>query len=339
MCEQQGEKVEMESNISKTENEKELSTNEPVPDTESSEQTNPQAEEENKCVDKCQLSHANDEKLCPLKTKETSTGTKVKRKAKSTRRKLNSLINNTSLHFSDTDSEGELITIAPHIQVLNYAKDNQQAPIISITSEATDEQAENRMLKSLDVKETLQCTNFVENLTDVDEIYLSETEDQKENENCLKVDENSYLNETELEDLEGGDEVETMIYVKPRSDIFCEYSGGTIITKESDGPFSIEVRNKMHHDDISQTELCSKSPDIVVMLNTDEEDIAISDEDDLQEVCCSQKEFLDDLDALTASQIVMKNINKTENLLVIKDTSDDGISDCHTDIEEVDPIE
>ncbi|XP_076629399.1 uncharacterized protein LOC143345813 [Colletes latitarsis] len=323
------EKVETECNV-ETENENKSTT-----DVDPPEIANLKIEE-----NKCQLSNAVTDHSCPSKAKETVTGTKVKRKSRSTRRKLNALVSNASLHFSDTDSEGELTTIKPQTRS-SQSLDIQQAPTISVTSdnvEFTNGLNENTILSP--DKEMLQCNNFLESLTDVDEIYPSETEnDQKENETSLKVTENSWPDETDLEDIEGGEEVQTMIYVKPRSDVFCEYGGETIITKESDGPFSVEIRNKMYVEEVRQSDSCSNAPDIVVMSNTDEEDMAISDEEDAQEVCCSQKEILEDLDVLVASQIVMRHINKPENMLIVRDTSDDAISDCHTDTEEVDQNE
>lgn len=274
----------------------------------------------------------------PWKSKESVTGAKVKRKLRSTRRKLNAMINNTSLHFSDTDSEGELTSINSQIRSLSYTADEQQGPIISITSD--DVEAEGSKLLSPDDKGSSQLHNFIENLTDVDEIYPSEPENErKEDRNNLKVGKTPCQGDTDLEDFEGEDEVHSTIYVKPRCDIFCDYSGETITTKEGDGPFSVEVRNKMYREEERRNGLGSSMPDIVVMSNTDEEDMDISEEEDMQEACCSHKELLEDLDVLAASQVIMRNINKMENTLTVKDIGDDAISDCHTDIEEVDTNE
>lgn len=274
----------------------------------------------------------------PSKSKESVTGAKVKRKLRSTRRKLNAMINNTSLHFSDTDSEGELTSINSQIRSLSYTADEEQGPIISVTSD--DVEAEGSKLLSPDDKGSSQPNNFIENLTDVDEIYASEPENErKEDRNNLKVGKTPCQGDTDLEDFEGEDEVHSMIYVKPRCDIFCDYSGETITTKEGDGPFSVEVRNKMYREEEPRNGLGSSMPDIVVMSNTDEEDMDISEEEDMQEACCSHKELLEDLDVLAASQVIMRNINKMENTLTVKDIGDDAISDCHTDIEEVDPNE
>ncbi|XP_076763460.1 uncharacterized protein LOC143430873 [Xylocopa sonorina] len=275
---------------------------------------------------------------CSQSIDETSNArTKVKRKLRSTRRRLNAMISNTSLHFSDTDSEGELTTINSPARSLSYAENEQEKPIICVTS--SEAEAAGSTYLSPDDKGPSQ-RNFTENLTDVDEIYPSESEgEQKESQNGLKAPEDACQGETDLEDFEAEDEAQSMIYVTPRSDIFCEYSAETITTKEGDGPFSVEVRNEMCREDVSQSKLSNGTPEIVVMCDTDEEDVVVSDEDDAQQPCCSHKELPEDLDVLVASQVVMKNINKIENMLIVKDTSDDAISDCHTDVEEVDPNE
>ncbi|XP_043527592.1 uncharacterized protein LOC122537960 [Frieseomelitta varia] len=290
-----------------------------------------------------------DENSSPSKgSKECVTGIKVKRKLRSTRRKLNAMINNTSLHFSDTDSEGELTSIQScPIRPLSRTANEQQGPIISVTCDDVEVKGSD-LLSPTDDKESSLRSNFVENLTDVDEIYPSDPEtEQKENRNNLKVAKSLCCQgDTDLEDLEEGedgedDEVDSTIYVKPRSDIFCDYSGETITTKEGDGPFSVEVRNKLYREEEPRNEclMCNGRPDIVVMSNTDEEEMDVSEEEDAQEACCSQKELLEDLDVLVASQVIMKNINKMENMLTVRDISDDGASDCHTDVEEVDPNE
>ena len=282
------------------------------------------------------LSLNQDEHLSPSKTK-------VKRKLRSTRRKLNAMIHNSSLHFSDTDSEGELTTINYQGRSLNCTVEDQQRPTISVTLDNADgkeEQEEQGNYLSADGKEESRRNSFVDNLTDVDEIYPSDPEsEQKESQNVLKVPESPCQGETDFEDVEDEEEINSPIYLKPRSDIFCEYSGETITTKEGDGPFSVEVRNKMYKEDISRSESCCAMPDIVVLSNTDEEDMEVSDDEDVQEACCSQKELFEDLEALAGSQVFMKNINKMDTLLYVKDTSDDVISDCHTDIEDVDPNE
>lgn len=273
-----------------------------------------------------------DESLSP-RSKET---VKVKRKQRSTRRKLNAMINNASLHFSDTDSEGELTTISYQPRSPNRGEDHR-GPTISVTLE--DEEAEESgNYLPVDGKERSRRNSFIDNLTDIDEIYPSEPEtEQKDVHNDLKVPESPCQGETDMEEVEADEELASTIYVKPRIDIFCEYSE-TITTKEGDGPFSVEVRNRMHRDDLSRNEARCAMPDIVIAYNTDEEDMEVSDDEDVQEACCS-REVYEDLDVLAGSQVFMRNVDKMSNLLNVKDTSDDAISDCHTDIEDVDPIE
>ncbi|XP_061930033.1 uncharacterized protein LOC107996088 [Apis cerana] len=329
--EKQEEKVEMEDNCTlESRNENGLSVEKSVIDTESSNRINEQSEIDQNEKNTTECPQIIEENLNSSKSKET--GTKTKRKIRSTRRRLNAMINNSSLHFSDTDSEGELTTINSQIKPLN----NTEKPIISVTSEVIENESSNYL--SLDDKDFVKRNNFIENMTDVDEIYPSELEnEEKENQDHLKIVNTPFQTETDFEDLEGEDEVQSPIHLKPRSDIFCDYSGETITTKEGDGPFSVEVRNKIYGEDSPRNETCGATPDIVVMSNTDEEDMAVSGDEDEQEACCSQKELFEDLDVLVASQVIMKN--KMENLLTVKEISDDGTSDCHTDVEDVDTIE
>lgn len=329
--EKQEEKVEMEDNCTlESRNENGLSVEKSVIDTESSNRINEQSEIDQNEKNTTECPQIIEENLNSSKSKET--GTKTKRKIRSTRRRLNAMINNSSLHFSDTDSEGELTTINSQIKPLN----NTEKPIISVTSEVIENESSNYL--SLDDKDFVKRNNFIENMTDVDEIYPSELEnEEKENQDHLKIVNTPFQTETDLEDLEGEDEVQSPIHLKPRSDIFCDYSGEMITTKEGDGPFSVEVRNKIYGEDSPRNETCGATPDIVVMSNTDEEDMAVSGDEDEQEACCSQKELFEDLDVLVASQVIMKN--KMENLLTVKEISDDGTSDCHTDVEDVDTIE
>ncbi|XP_026670351.1 uncharacterized protein LOC113464494 [Ceratina calcarata] len=267
----------------------------------------------------------------PSKTKDGVTGTKVKRKVRSTRKKLNAMISNTSLYFSDTDSEGELTTISAPVRSLSTTTEEPQGPTISITTDDTEPIEGMNILSPDDRSPSLR--SFVDNLTDIDEIYPSDAENEQKE--TLKVGESSCQGDTDLEDFEGEDEVQSTIFVQPRSDIFCDYSGETVMTKEGDGPFSVEVRNKIYREEAPRNERGS-TPDIVVVCNTDEEDMDVSGEEELDEACCTQKEFLEDLDVLTASLVVMRNVNKLENMLNVKDGSDDAVSDCHTDVEDVD---
>lgn len=293
----------------------------------------------------------------PLRSRNDLTpGTKTKRKARSTRRRLNAMMNNSSLHFSDTDSEGELTLINPHARNPSPGKIghkiDRQNPIISVTLDAGDDKSSTGNAPHVDNPPwqglgnvstgTSRRNSFVENLTDVDEIYTSEPEVDgvcKNGSNKgLVVQDNCYQGETDCEDFSNdeGDEP-SPIYVAPRSDILCDFSGGTITTKEGDGPFSIEIRNQMSFDCAgADAKEFTDTPDIVIMPTTDSEDMDASDDEDVPEGACGQREMLEDFDLLAASQIVMKNINKMENSLTVRDVSDNDISDCHTDVEDVD---
>ncbi|XP_043269067.1 uncharacterized protein [Venturia canescens] len=285
---------------------------------------------------------------------DLTPGTKTKRKARSTRRRLNAMMNNSSLHFSDTDSEGELTLINAHTRNSSpgkiVRKIDAQNPTISVTLEggdnaSADNEIENPQLQGFGNASTgtSRRGSFVENLTDVDEIYTSEPEVEgvcktAGNRGLVVLQDNCYQGETDCEDFSNdeGDEP-SPIYVAARSDILCDFSGGTITTKEGDGPFSIEVRNQMSFDcGGAEAKEFTDTPDIVIMPTTDSEDMDASDEEDVQEGACGQREMLEDFDLLAASQIVMKNINKMDNSLTVKDVSDNDISDCHTDVEDVD---
>ena len=281
--------------------------------------------------------------LNPSHKCENSTGTKSKRKARSTRRRLNAMMNNSSLHFSDTDSEGELSIIHAVTRNPGSIRANQvpvilPQPAVSVMVDGIEWHESENMHQENFYLTKERRNSFVDNLTDVDEIYTSEPEGQevkKSERYSLSVAFNGYQGETDLEDLSNDEgEEHTPIYVEPRSDILTEFNGETITTKEGDGPFSIEVRNQM----IKPTtpEVHSETPDIVVMPTTDSEDMDASDEDDTVDGACGPREDLEDMDVLGASQIVMTNVNKMENLLnVAKDISDDGISDNHTDVEDL----
>ncbi|KAF7379033.1 hypothetical protein HZH66_015267 [Vespula vulgaris] len=275
----------------------------------------------------------------PSRGKET-TSMKQKRKSRSTRRRLNAMINNTSLHFSDTDSEGELVIMEAYARTPSPAK--SRGPVISVTMEdieSVDKFDTNpRCLTILSTPEMniSRRGSFAENLTDVDEIYASEPENEQNTEGrkSLTVTGVTYQGETDVEDI-SNDEDEPVIYVTPRLDILCEFGGETITTKEGNGPFSVEIRSRMSKE-IEDTEVRNSS-DIVIMPGTDSEDMEVSDEDDLQIASCSQRDLFEDLDVLAASHIVMTNVNKTDNMLAVKGIQEDiTIGDCHTDVEDVD---
>lgn len=277
---------------------------------------------EQDCVMTKQDSQAND--------KESSSGTKVKRKSRSARRRLNAMLSNASLYFSDTDSEGELTTITTKIN-LNPVQAN---PLISvIEAEVTDESKEkvnndlDYLIADGEARSRSRRSSFAENLTDVDEIY---SDDEKNVSNLNVVDNVSYQGETDLEDMESDEDIQPTIYVQPRSDILTECGGEMITSKESDGPFSTEVRNRLSQElsiDKEDTENVLDSP------NTDSEDMeGFEDETKLDEAAAYNHVY-EGFDFLDASQIVMTN--KMKNTLHVPDTVDET-SNCHTDIEDVD---
>lgn len=266
--------------------------------------------------------------------KECSSGTKAKRKSRSTRRRLNAMMSNASLHFSDTDSEGELTMITSKIGKLNAVQTN---PLISVTdSEVTGHEAKAKVNDNLDyliadgeARSRSSRNSYVENLTDVDEIYSDEEKDTSGN---LNVIDNGYQGETDLEDMEGDEDIQPTIYVTPRSDILIEFGGEMITTKEGDGPFSVEVRNRLSREEISIDKADTENvPD---MPNTDSEDMEGSEDETKSDELVDYNHVFENLNIIAASQIVMTN--KVENTLHVPDTVDEAISDCHTDVEDVD---
>lgn len=269
--------------------------------------------------------------------KECSSGMKVKRKSRSARRRLNAMMSNASLHFSDTDSEGELTMITSKIGKLNPAQASQENPLISVTdAEVTESKAKvndnlDYLIADGEARSRSRRGSFAENLTDVDELYIDEV-DEKDTSSNLNVADNGYQGETDLEDMEGDEDIHPTIYVAPRSDILTEFGGEMITTKEGDGPFSVEVRNRLSREEVSidkaDTEIAPDMPD------TDSEDMDGSEDETKLDEAAAYCHVYEDLDILAASQIVMTN--KMENTLHVPDTVDETISDCHTDIEDVD---
>ncbi|KAL0130454.1 hypothetical protein PUN28_002252 [Cardiocondyla obscurior] len=269
--------------------------------------------------------------------KECSPGTKVKRKSRSTRRRLNAMMSNASLHFSDTDSEGELTMITNKIGKLSPTRVTQVNPSISVTGAEVIELGNepktvndnlDYLIADGEARSRSRRGSFAENLTDVDEIYSDEAD---EKDSKLKVIDNGYQGETDLEDMEGDEDIQPAIYVTLRSDILTELGGEMITTKEGDGPFSVEVRNRLSREEVSFDK--TDTENIPDMPNTDSEDMEGSeDESKLDEAAAYQ--VYEDLDILAASQIIMTN--KMENTLHVPDVVDNDISDCHTDIEDVD---
>ncbi|XP_011872625.1 PREDICTED: uncharacterized protein LOC105564683 [Vollenhovia emeryi] len=269
--------------------------------------------------------------------KECSSGTKVKRKSRSARRRLNAMMSNASFHFSDTDSEGELTMITSKIGKLNSTQAPQANPLISVThAEATESKAKvndnlDYLIADGEARSRSRRSSFAENLTDVDEIY-DEIDEKDTISSNLNVVDNGYQGETDLEDMDGDDDdIQPPIYVTPRSDILVEFGGEMITTKEGDGPFSVEVRNRLSREEASidkpDTENVPDMPD------TDSEDMEGSEDETKLDEAAAYNDMYEDLDILAASQIVMTN--KMENTLHVPDV-DDAISDCHTDIEDVD---
>ncbi|XP_047369747.1 uncharacterized protein LOC124957100 [Vespa velutina] len=309
-------------------------------------QQNVAKEGDEKNYNECCALEDNSQKLkqccqSPSRGKET-TSMKQKRKSRSTRRRLNAMINNTSLHFSDTDSEGELVIMEAYARTSSPAK--SRGPIISVTMEDIKDGydiMEDMNPRCLTISSTPEINisrrgSFAENLTDVDEIYTSEPENEQklEGRKSLTLTGVTYQGETDVEDI-SNDEDEPIIYVTPRLDILCEFGGETITTKEGDGPFSVEIRSRMSKE-IEDTEVRNSS-ETVIMPNTDSEDMEISDEDDLQVASCSHRDLFEDFDVLAGSQIVMTNVNKMDNTLAVQDIQEDvNIGDCYTDVEDVD---
>lgn len=274
--------------------------------------------------------------------KDHSTETKVKRKSKSSKRRLKAMMSNASFHFSDTDSEGELTAIISdigRIDLTKASKNERCGPVISVTN-TDNAQLEFKMNDDIDYlianSETRSRRNsFLENLTDVEEIYTNDTEEEdrksKSKKRNLKVVSNIDDGETDLEDMEDDCETHPTIYVLPRSDILNNCYEETIITKEGDGPFSKEIRNQLSQQGISIDKNTENIPD---MLNTDSEDIETSGDDEkVIETFRSPMVMYEDLNVSASSQVIMTN--KIENSLRIPDTVDDAISDCYTDVEDI----
>ncbi|XP_014609494.1 PREDICTED: putative uncharacterized protein DDB_G0282133 [Polistes canadensis] len=317
----------------------------------------------------CNLDQNNPEnfnKSCQnTKSKETTTTTttvtsctKQKRKSRSTRKRLNAMISNASMHFSDTDSEGELVIMEAYGRPHGSPVKLGQGPMISVTMDDIENNDKSNLnpqhlmtISSTPVFNRSRCGSYVENLTDVDEIYSSDLDNETQQQNqlmegdrkSLKINEINCQIETDVEDLSNDEIDQTIIYLTPRTDILCEFSGETITTKEGDGPFSIETRNRIFKES-KINENPNSFDTITILPSTDSEDIEMSDDNDnnddnnIQKASTSQRVLYDDLDVLTASQIVMTNVNKTDNMLSIKDTNQDdlNIGDCHTDVEDVD---
>ncbi|XP_057336023.1 uncharacterized protein LOC130674646 [Microplitis mediator] len=288
------------------------------------------------------------------------TGAKPKKKTKS-RRRLNALMSNVSIHFSDTDSEGELTIINPQLRspskqrrlpTVNgsHNNNNQVAPTISVTLENADAESQDLQWDGLGGFPNVdRRSSFADNLTDVDEIYMGSDQESGGNNKIerkgLTVMENACQGETDLEDVsndedadDNDDPVEPPILVPHALDILREFGGGgTVTTKEGDGPFSAEIRKQMSVDeDYGEETGKHEKIDDLLLLNggTDTEDVEASDEEEEVDGACGQKEVIEDLDLLAGSQVVVKNVNKMEDLLSVRDAGDDGLADGLTDVED-----
>ncbi|XP_074108588.1 uncharacterized protein LOC141533554 [Cotesia typhae] len=277
-----------------------------------------------------------------------SRGAKPKKKPKS-RRRLNALMSNVSIHFSDTDSEGELTMMSSQIRSLSPLKQRRlpnapAPPIISVTLENADSEPQDLQWDGLGEFPNVDRRNsFAENLTDVDEIYMGSDQEsscKKAEKKGLTVMENACQGETDLEDVSNDedDPVEPPILLPRALDILREFGGGTITTKEGDGPFSIEVRKQMSVDEeyFEDDNGGYRKIDDLSLLHggTDSEDIDASDEEEEIDGACGQKDEIEDFDLLAGSQVIVKNVNKMEDLLSVRDPGDDGASDGLTDVED-----
>jgi len=268
-----------------------------------------------------------------VNNEERSIRKKTKCKSKSARRRLDAMMNNVSLHFSDTDSEGELMTITNKIGKLNPAMqmENQCNPLISVTVTNGDEMKLMKnnldyLIAESEAKSRARRVSIVEAFTDVDEIYSDIENDEKDSKISLNIANNDYQEETDLEDLENDEDIQEIIYVTPKSDILMDLYGETTIAKEGNGPFSEEVRNQLSREQISvDKEDIGNIPDLP---DTEDEDMSEELVDEI--IQCR----VYDLDFLTNSQTIMTN--KIENTLYIPDKTEETINDCHTDVEDID---
>lgn len=278
-----------------------------------------------------------------LLPRSDASGAKPKRKSRAARRRLHAMMSNVSLHFSDTDSEDELSMIktkarnqSPSPRILTG---DLAPPVIEVTLETAEMEPGDSHWSGMGggTPNSERRSSFGEVLTDVDEIDFGDDQDNgKADVECLIVPDKNDQGETDVEDMSNDEgEEEPIIITGPAIDILREFGGGTITTKEGDGPFSVEVRNQMSFDD--GDDFRERKFDIGKLPqgpDTDSDDVEVSDEEPEPEGACGHN--LMDFDLLAASQIFMKNTNKMENSLTVPDLYEDGISDSHTDIEDID---
>ncbi|XP_046629899.1 uncharacterized protein LOC124310175 [Neodiprion virginianus] len=281
-----------------------------------------------------------------LKKSVNGSAGKPKRKSRTARRRLNAQTNNASLHFSDTDSEGELVLLNPRSVIVVPSRDLHEMcghidmpnPTISVTTDELECHGTNA--NDIDLRELKLSTpnqsrrqSFVENLTDCDDIYSSEPEvlqndgDSADaaNELLKVINCSGQLRETDCEDLSiDGDDCDEdysgrPIYVPIRTDILADLNGERITTKEGDGPFSIEVRNQLSFDEGAAVPINTGNrdhgddfvpPPVITATGTDSEDMDASDEEDAMiGTRRTFDEIFQDLDTGTTSQIVVRNLN------------------------------
>uniref|UniRef100_A0A6V7LDW2 Uncharacterized protein n=1 Tax=Bracon brevicornis TaxID=1563983 RepID=A0A6V7LDW2_9HYME len=254
------------------------------------------------------------------------------------------MMSNVSLHFSDTDSEDELSIINSKARTMSPAKrivnGDVVPPVIEVTLEHNEGERADTHWAGMGGDRTPspgsdRRSSFAENLTDVDEIYVDDP-DGKTDGVGLKIPVYENQGETDVEDVEDdGEADDDIVIAAPAIDLLRDFGGGTITTKEGDGPFSVEVRNQMSFDEGDDlprhgnvNEPWPEGPD------TDSENVQVSDDEPEDDGAYGQS-FMD-LDVLGTSQVVMKNVSKMDNLLAPPNATDDDISDNHTDIEDID---
>ncbi|XP_063974763.1 uncharacterized protein LOC135161265 [Diachasmimorpha longicaudata] len=279
----------------------------------------------------------------PLSPKRdgSATGAKPKRKSRGARRRLNAMMSNVSLHFSDTDSEDELSIVKTKVRqsspLVRTVNGDMAPPVIEVTLEVADGEPGDSHWDGMGgtTPNSERRSSFGEVLTDVDEIYFDDP--KSDNKGLSIADQSQIQGDTDVEDMSNDEgEAEEPIFISsPQLDILREFGGGTITTKEGDGPFSVEVRNQMSFDEVDEPREHGKIEPFPKGPDTDSENVDYSDEEPELHNAFSQRDIMD-FDLLAASQIVMKNVNKTENSLTVPELYEDGISDSHTDIEDID---
>lgn len=180
---------------------------------------------------------------------------RLKRKARSTRRRLNAMVNNASLHFSDTDSEGELNSsrvVSVNGKVSPTNKKTTTRPKIFVTNDV-DSNDLGSCQRSPNLAQ--HRGSIADNLTDVDELCSDPDANEVKYDNnliiggaakCKKT--NGLIYDTDCEDLaidDDNQQIYAPIVMKEELNLLKELSGESVSTKEGDGPYSMEVKKKM----------------------------------------------------------------------------------------------